>query len=533
MIFGRFALADARGGLLAHAVQIPSKTLRKGTLLDDEALAMLTAAGLKYLTIAKLEPGDVPEGEAATKLGNWLCIGPTGLASAAPIHGRVNLYATVTGVVRLDSARLLNLNLLDEAITLATLSDGAIVNTGDLVATLKIIPFAVPGDKLNMAKALLADVPVLQVKPFKPLMTGLILSRLPHVKDSVIDGTIAATRARIVARSGTLLDPIITPHDADPIATAINQLRNAGAELILICGASAVTDRLDIAPEAIRRAGGAITQFGMPVDPGNLICLGALGDTPVSVLPGCARSPALNGIDWVLDRIFANEAVDRAAIAAMGAGGLLKDATPRPIPRPKRPSAPRIAALVLAAGVGSRMRGQNKMLSALPSGQLMIKQTLLNITSSQASPIIVVTGHKAEATRAALEDSGVEIVFAPDYAEGMAASLRAGIKALPETADGVLICLGDMPLVSSDVLDTLIAKFDPVTQHEIIFPSFYGQRGNPVLWGRRFFSDLLSLSGDAGAKALLPRFGVFCLDVAVESDGVLRDFDTPEALASL
>ena len=152
-----------------------------------------------------------------------------------------------------------------------------------------------------------------------------------------------------------------------PLTEAITALLSAGADLVLISGASAVTDRQDIAPAAIVAAGGEITHFGMPVDPGNLICFGRIGDRPVIILPGCARSPALNGIDWVLDRIFAGEILDSREIARMGVGGLLKEIEARPAPREakKAPGAgaaprtlPRIAALVLAAGRSTRMGQQ-------------------------------------------------------------------------------------------------------------------------------------------------------------------------------
>ncbi len=170
------------------------------------------------------------------------------------------------------------------------------------------------------------------------LKVGLILSRLPQLKDAAIAHTIEATRNRILARDGILLPPLETLHETPPLTEAIQELLAAGADMILISGASAVTDRLDTAPQAIVQAGGQITHFGMPVDPGNLICLGMIGAKPAIVLPGCARSPALNGIDWVLDRFFIGEAVGlagsrrygrRRAVGRSSIAGRRRCATPR------------------------------------------------------------------------------------------------------------------------------------------------------------------------------------------------------------
>jgi molybdenum cofactor cytidylyltransferase len=108
------------------------------------------------------------------------------------------------------------------------------------------------------------------------------------------------------------------------------------SDLVLILTGSATSDISDVVPSAIGEAGGAVERFGMPVDPGNLLVLGRIGARPVIGLPGCARSPALNGADWVLERVACGVAVTSADIAAMGVGGLLKEIPTRPQPRDRR-----------------------------------------------------------------------------------------------------------------------------------------------------------------------------------------------------
>jgi xanthine dehydrogenase accessory factor len=192
---------------------------------------------------------------------------------------------------------------------------------------------------------------------------------------------------------------------------------------------------------------------------------------------------------------------------------------------------PRVAALVLAAGTSSRMAPFNKLLKILPGGKPMIAQVVDNVLASTANPVIVVTGHQAGAIRAALAGRNVRFVHAPDYAYGMSASLRAGILALPPRICAALICLADMPLVASATLDAIIAAFDPALGRDIILPTHAGRRGNPVLWSRRFFEPLSQLSGDAGGRQIFDRHAESIFEVETESDTVLRDFDTQDALA--
>jgi len=535
MKFGPARLADdLAGAILAHSLKSTDRVVPKGAVLDTDLIAALRRAGHETVTIARLEPGDVPEAEAARRLGaHFAC---AGLRVAAPVHGRVNVFAGQAGLFRLDAAAIDALNALDEAIALGTLPDAVPVADGDMLATLKIIPFAIAGAVMERAEALLARGGLMRIEPFRPLRVGLVLSRLPQLKDAAIRNTIEATRRRVMARGGILLDPIETPHQTDPIRTAIADLLAAGAELVLIAGASAVTDRADVAPAAIVAAGGRIDRFGMPVDPGNLLCFGTIGAVPAIVLPGCARSPAQNGIDFVLDRVFAGEALDDAMIAGMGVGGLLKDFAPRPaprVPRPARPAAPRIAIVILAAGRSSRAAPDNKLLVRLPDGRALVAATVDHALAARADLVVVVTGHEADAVRDMLAGRSVRFVHADAFATGMAASLKAGIAALPDDVAAAIICLGDMPLVDAATLDRLIEAYDPDEERAIVVPTHHGRRGNPILWDRRFFGEIASLDGDAGARRILAQHVEQTAEVEMPDDSVLRDFDTRDTLATL
>jgi molybdenum cofactor cytidylyltransferase len=537
MIFGPTPLDEARGAVLAHTVRLPGRVLKKGTVLDQGAIAALQGAGLGSVIAARLESGEVPEDEAADRLANAL-MGPL-LARSRASTGRVNILADAAGLLVVDPTTINRLNALDESLTVATLASHIPVSAKEMLATIKVIPFATPGPVLEVAELIArSGPPALSLHPFRPLKVGLVLTELPGVKESVMEGAIEATRDRVEALCGSLLPPERTRHETQPISDALNRLRRAGAELLLIAGASAVVDRRDVGPAGIVRSGGAIDHFGMPVDPGNLICLGRIDAIPALVLPGCAKSPKLNGIDWILQRLFAGLPVTPRDVMGMGVGGLLKEMEARPLPRDHAPQpagpAPRrgrkLAALVLAAGRSRRMAPLNKLLVQDDQGVPMVARVVDNALASRARPVVVVTGYEHERVEAALAGRPVLFAHAEDYAEGLSASLKAGLGALPKDIEGVVICLGDMPLVAGPMIDRLLAAFDPEEGRSIVMPTFRGKQGNPMLWAMEFLPEMMTITGDVGARHLAGKHADRVAEVEMADDAVLRDFDTTDAL---
>ena len=325
MRFGPVPLEQALGAVLAHSVAVASGRLRKGKLLEAADIAALAAAGLGAVVVARPDPGDVGEDAAAARLGAALA-GP-GLRAAPATGGRVNLYAEAPGVLQVARARVDALNRVEPMITLATLPQWAEVAADGLVATVKIIAYAVPGHALQAACDAAAGA--LKLNRLQRGRAGLIQTGSPgKLTDKgrrVLAGRLARLGAELVAQE-------IVAHDEAELAAAL--ARHAGdVDILFILTASATSDPRDVAPEALRRAGGRVERFGMPVDPGNLLFIGELAGRPVIGLPGCARSPALNGADWVMARVLCGVPVTGADIAAMGVGGLLKEMPGRPQPR--------------------------------------------------------------------------------------------------------------------------------------------------------------------------------------------------------
>jgi molybdenum cofactor cytidylyltransferase len=302
--------------------------------------------------------------------------------------------------------------------------------------------------------------------------------------------------------------------------------------LVIVFGASAIADRRDVIPAAITEIGGAIEHFGMPVDPGNLLLIGNAGGVPVLGAPGCARSPVENGFDWVLMRLLAGLRVNRSDLTGMGVGGLLMEIVTRPQPRTivGTDSNRNVAAVILAAGRSTRMGGPNKLLANL-GGKTLVRIVTEQALASKAKSVTVVTGHQAGEVEKALRGLNVTFVHNPDFADGLASSVKTGIAAVPAKADGAVVCLGDMPLISANLIDRLIEAFAPDRGNLIAVPVSDGRRGNPVLWSRRFFRELMTLDGDIGARHLIARHSEAVAEVPVEGRGAFLDIDTPQALA--
>jgi molybdenum cofactor cytidylyltransferase len=217
----------------------------------------------------------------------------------------------------------------------------------------------------------------------------------------------------------------------------------------------------------------------------------------------------------------------------MGVGGLLMEIPSRPQPRDARPAKPgRVAALVLAAGQSRRMGRDNKLLAAV-DGQALVSHMVDAALASRADPVIVVTGHQADQVRAALGDRPVQLVHNPASADGLSTSLKAGLAALPEEVEGVLVALGDMPRIRAAQIDRLIAAFNPHEGRAIVVPTVRGKRGNPVLFATRFLPEMSQIGGDVGARHLIGEHDELVVEIEMEDDAALVDIDTPEALSAL
>ena len=536
MIFGEFPCAEAKGIRLAHTLKLPYLLLRKGRVLSGTDVAALEAAGIEKVIGARLAAGEFDEDAAARVVAALLTT--AGITSRPPYTGRCNLYAQRAGVLLVDQERIDRLNRINETITLATLPQHACVSKDQRIATVKIIPFAVAPLFIDTWRELVGRRSPLYLAPFQPCRTALIMSVSSGTTERMLDMTVSATRDRLAVLGGTLALELRCAHDGPAVTQALQQALAAGCDLLLVLGATISKDRADVVPAAIVAAGGIIEHFGMPVEPGNMLLTARIGTVPVFNLPGCARASNHNGVDLLLRRQLAGLPIMPYDIMGLGVGGLIHsrdedEAAAHDQPElnetPPRPA--QIAALVLAAGRSTRMGERNKLLCSV-DGVPLVQRAVNAACASRACQVMVVTGYESERVEAALEGRPVSFTHNPDYAQGMATSLRRGLRALRADVDAVIVLLADMPGINAVDIDRMIEAFDPA-QPAVLVPEHEGRRGNPVVWPHRYFAEISALSGDTGARGLLEQYAKEVRTVSFDTPSIFADVDTPEALLAL
>lgn len=525
MKFGSFKLSKAKGGILAHSISLDNgKRLRKGIQIDDAILEQLREAQIETVILAMPQKGDVLEDVAAAQIAQKLKADNLVIEEAST--GRVNIFASANGLFRVDATIINEINAIDPSITIATLPDNAPVNKGRLVATIKIIPYAVSKTSLDCVLALQLSQSI-RLHSFLPKRIGMVSTTLPSLKPSVMDKTRDNLERRLALSGSSIVEELRVAHDAVAISDAINHLESI-SDLIIIFGASAISDSEDCIPKAIEHSGGKIIRFGMPVDPGNLMLLAELASKPIIGAPGCARSIAENGFDWVLQRLLADVSVSNADLAQMGVGGLLMETGSRPHPREKKAySSHATAAIILAAGQSRRMGEANKMTVEI-MGKPMVRHVGEAVDNSAIENILVITGYRADEVKIALQGLEISDYHNPDYDQGLSTSIACGIKSLSQDVSSALILLGDMPFITSEMIN-ILAKTASEKPNHIIVSTHRGKRGNPVLWPRAFFDELCTIQGDVGARHIMAANQDRVIEVEL-GEAASLDLDTPEAV---
>ena len=537
MKFGPCALSDCLDAILVYAVDLPDGRIAKGTCLTSDHLSRLRANGIDDIIVARLEDGDLGEDAAADMIAKAMM--PANVRLSVAATGRVNIHATKRGLLRVDRLRLRDINMVDEGITLSTVQHNQLVEAGDLIATLKIIPYSVAETAVATVIGLGAGEPVISFHALRPRSFGLIQTRIPGMADKILKATEQTAKQRLNQLGCTLVDSRVVAHEAAAIDQAITASRANGPAVMLIAGGSAIADRRDEVPMGVIAAGGRIDHFGLPVDPGNLLMLSHIDEMPVIGMPGCARSIKMNGFDWILHLLLADLRIDAAEIADMAAGGLLMEIVSRPLPRRmvgrRQISNATIGGVILAAGQSRRMGAQNKLLAEI-DGVPIIRRTAQAMLDGGLNDLVIVTGHEHRLVAAALDDLPVTCIYNDEYQSGQASSVACGVRHHQNGSHAaVLIALGDMPLVRPELIAALLRDHSslPDATDRITLPVFDGRRGNPVIWGRGFFDELVALTGDAGGRIIFAENKNAVHSLGWPDDSIHLDIDTPEALAPL
>ena len=535
MIFDSFDCTDAEGILLAHTIRVPGLRFKKGRVLSPEDLTILHDNGITKVSGVRLEAGDVDEDQAALEVARALA-GPL-VDVRLPVAGRCYLYARQDGLAIVQRDVIDAINQSDVGIFIATLSEYAQCLKQQAVASIKVVPFAVPRSDVDRCLQLAAASDgAIALQAFVARRVALVLTDSVGFKESMLDSTSRVTRERVAQMGGEVVFEARCDHSVPELSAALERALATDVELVLVCGASITVDPADIVPSAIVACGGEVDHFGMPVEPGNMLLVAHVGERPVINLPGCSRSPKLNGLDWVMQRVAADLPLGKKEILAMGVGGLIKDISHRWRMREQRNlveqfhSQYKVAALVLGAGRSSRMGEQNKLLASV-GGIPMLQRVVDAALKAEITSVTVVTGCQEQEVRQLLRSREVSFVHNPAYQEGIAGSLKLGLSSLPADIDGVIILLADMPFIEAVHLNELIAEFNPTIERDIVAPIREGRLGNPIIWSTRYIPAMMKLSGDRGARPLLDEFAANVWEVPMGDDAIFMDVDTPEALA--
>ena len=519
------------GAVLAQTYNLPGKIISKGTFVTNEIVAYFKTGKIKTILCAVPDEGDIHEDEAAEAISS--AIDKNHIYADKASTGRVNFKSQSLCLVRYDRDLIKEVNLVDESIAFSIVEHNQLLAEGDLIATLKIIPFFMQKKYVDRVIKILAKDNLFKIHSLKKKEVTLIQTCFEWQKKSIFTATSNVTKARLEALGCSLNKEKLINHDYDTLRTVIRSSVKSGPEILLISGASAITDRSDYIPKAILSEGGKIIQYGLAVDPGNLLLIGQVGNTTVIGMPGCARSPKLNGFDWVLQLLMADIPINREELADMGAGGLLMEIASRPLPRALAKSVSKrekkVMGVILAAGNSTRMGKDNKLLRNIGDAPL-IRNTAIEMLKSELDTCSIVLGYQSDKVADVIKDLNINLILNPLWKEGQASSLRAAINTLDSTYSDLLIMLGDLPGIKSSHINSVIEEhlLTDNRKSKITIPSFKGQKGNPVIWGRSFFHDLSNLEGDVGGRTLFSEHPAAINMLEMDDPWVVKDADTPE-----
>lgn len=552
MIFAEFNINECLGAVLAHSRKLGGKRIAKGRVLNEALIEAFMHEGVTSLVCAKPEKGDRSEDEVASQIAQKLLEGLAAedIETSIAATGRVNFKARKAGLIRYDRNQLRAFNLVNEGVGLSLPAHNELLSAGQFIATLKVIPFFLHRDVVAKLLAVLGDAPLFTFHALTTKKVALIQTYGHALPDKVYQATEIVTRNRLEALGSQLISSFQSAHQTEELTCQIDSAIQKGAEILLICGGSSIVDRQDVIPAAICQLGGQIDQLGLAVDPGNMLMTASIGGVPVIGMPGCARSPKLNGFDWVLQLLLAAIPLDRETLADLAAGGLLSEIASRPMPRiqaekhfrQKAETPQNMACILLAAGQSRRMGGTNKLLMEI-RGKPVIRHAAEALCQAGLGDIYVVTGHQPEHLQNCLKGLDVTFVHNPDYASGQASSVVRAISALPEEVSDVLIGLGDMPLMKPALLTALAKQHQEKSGTglpQITLPTFQIEeksemvrRGNPVIWSSAFFADLSGLSGDQGGRQILADYPACIQQLHWPDPHPFMDVDTGEAFAEV
>lgn len=331
MFFGELKTESSLNCILTSSIFVIDANnqkvkISKGTTITDKHIEVFLKNNIDSIVCAKLERDDIEENKAVHEISKKIIFkSKSNLMIDKPKQGRCNLISSVNGVIKFNPKQLLSINSVTDKIAVASLKNLSFVKKNQVVISIKAIPFAI--NKIILNSVIEKSSNCFQILPFKNKVIHLIQTINESLPKKVIEKTILVTRNRLKNCNIDSFYEKKCEHSITELSRKIKESIDENADIILVFGASAITDINDVIPKSLVKNGGTIQRLGMPVEPGNLMLLGKLKknnkNIPIVGMPGCARSPKENGVDWILWRLFCDLGISKKEINDMGNGGLL------------------------------------------------------------------------------------------------------------------------------------------------------------------------------------------------------------------
>jgi len=308
--------AQSEGCIARHNISDAAgrRLVSKGRVITAADVAQLQLHAIELVHVVELDADDIDEHTAATLVA--VRCSHSGVRIRPPHHGRVDVMADYAGMVRVTDARLADWHAID-GVTIATVAGWSAVTAGQRIATIKILPFALPRQCLQTTPA-----PAIAVYPFVRRRVAVIMIGNDAVCTRLQRTHIPPLQARLLPVAAMIVATLQCAPDSRAVAVALCQA-TACADLVVTVAETSIMDRDDVMPQGLLLAGGDITCYGAPVEPGNLLLLGQLAGIPVIGAPGCIRGHSRNVVDELLPRIVADFLPTAHDVYALANGGLL------------------------------------------------------------------------------------------------------------------------------------------------------------------------------------------------------------------
>ncbi len=325
MAIKKVRVEEAVGMVLGHDITkiVPGEykgpAFKKGHIVREEDIPHLKSIGKDHIYLIELTEGQVHENEAVTRIAR--AVAGTGVVLAEPSEGKVNIKAATDGLLKVDRATVTAINGVENAV-FSTLHSNRPVKSGDLLASVKVVPLVVDAAMVAAVEAIAAKAGgAVSVLPMRGLKVAAVITGNEVFYGRIQDRFAPVFAAKAAEYKATLLGVTYKPDDPEQIKTAILDFKNQGADVIVASGGMSV-DPDDVTPDAIRATGAEVVSYGTPVLPGAMFMLAYLGDVAVMGMPACGMYSKTTVFDLILPRVLAGERLTKDDIAALGYGGL-------------------------------------------------------------------------------------------------------------------------------------------------------------------------------------------------------------------